>query len=1018
MPNKKVHLPSNYHRLAKLASVALLLLLQLFFSSTAVGQTLAVKGKVLNDKGTPVEGASIVQKGTANGSVTNKEGNFSIKVPANAALVITAIGYLEKEVIANAAGDMTIQLESDQKSLDEVVVVGFGSQRKVDVTGAVSRVNLDAQVNAPNTNIGQFLQGTVPGLNVGVATSAGGTPPINIRGRVTINGNQTALIILDGIQYNGSLSSINPDDIASIDVLKDASSTAVYGAQAANGVILITSRRGKANQKPRIAFTSAYTFQQPTVGDNMFPMNRDEFLKGVTEGFYNEAYLGPSFTQPNPAFNVVTRVDATMANPNRTALLPNNYDWFGEGTRPGSIFENNLSISGGSDKVNYLLSGGFVDQKGFIINDNFKRNTLRANLEVKPFSWWKVGIVSSGSFVNQDGAEPSFGVLNVTSPLLVPFDSLGNVIPNPSNTVVPNPFNTYYVDDYDRVQYYFANVYSEIDVPFIKGLTYRVNFGNNLRTSQRYTSSQFEGNLTGRVTKRNEMYYDYTLDNILTYNKSFDKHDITGTLLYGAIERKFNSTFVEGVGFSRLNLGFNELGNANERNASSFSSREALNYQMARINYKFDDKYLLTATARRDGFSGFSKNYKSAIFPTAAIGWIISSENFMRNVKPVNFLKLRVGYGVSGNQTSALSSLALVDVNAAYIFGNNGPTAFGQQVSTLGNDNLRWERTIGVNVGLDFTMFNNRLTGNVEYYDNNTFDLLFDVPLPTLTGFGGIRTNLGQINNKGLEIGLTYKVVDQKKFSWSSSLNVWFNNNRVVKLTGIDGNGDGVEDDVVVTGTGGLYIGKPIGTIFDFQAGPIYGLTDTRLPGFQIGSLSVVDQNKDGIINAADRTFLGALDPAFRASLLNTFTYGQFTFSFFLNSVLGSATRYNGNNIREYFRDDNAIRNNDLRGVDYWSPANPNGKYPRVISGTQSSFRPPLYESRSFVRLQDISLSYALSPSVLKKIKAQNINVYVSGKNLATFTNWEGWDPETGQGMITDGRPVLRAVTFGVQVTF
>ena len=928
MPNKKVHLPFAVNRLVKNVSVAFLLLMQLLFSTTAIGQSLSVKGKVLNDKGAPVEGASVVQKGTTNGSVSDKEGAFSIKVPAGATLVVTAVGFTEKEVLVSG-NDMTIQLETDQKSLEEVVVVGFGTQRKIDVTGAVSRVNLDAQVNAPNTNIGQFLQGTFPGLNVGVSTFAGGTPPINIRGRVTINGNQTALIILDGIQYNGSLSSINPDDIASIDVLKDASSTAVYGAQAANGVILITSRRGKFNQKPRIAFSSAYTLQQPTVGSNMFPMNRDEFLKGVTEAFYNESYLGPAFTQPNPAFNVVSRVDATMANPNRTALLPNNYDWFGEATGTGSILENNLSFSGGGDKVNYLLSGGYVDQKGFIINDKFKRSTLRANLEIKPLDWWKVGIVSSGSFVNQDGAEPSFGVLNITSPLLVPYDSLGNVIPNPSNTVVPNPFNTFFVDDYDRVQYYFANLYTEVDVPFIKGLTYRLNFGNNLRNNQRYTSSQFEGNLTGRVTKQNQLYYDYTLDNILTYNKSFKKHDITGTLLYGAIERKFNNTFVEGVGFSRLNLSYNEIGNASVRNASSFSSREALNYQMARINYKFDDKYLLTATARRDGFSGFSKNNKSALFPTAALGWIISSENFMRNVKSVNFLKLRVGYGVSGNQTAAFSSLALVGVNSSYVFGNGSNTAFGQQVNSLGNDDLKWERTIGLNVGVDFTMFNNRLTGNVEYYDNNTFDLLFDVPLPTLTGFSSIRTNLGQINNKGFELGLTYKVVDQKKFSWTTSLTVWFNNNRVVKLTGIDGNNDGKEDDVVVTGTGGLFIGKPLNTIFDYQAGPIYGLTDTRLPGFQIGSLSVVDQNKDGIINQSDRTFLGALDPAYRASLLNTFNYGQFTFSFFLNSVQGSSTRYNGNNIREYFRDDNGIRNNDLRGVDYWSPANPNGKYPR-----------------------------------------------------------------------------------------
>lgn len=1013
MPNKKVHLPFTVNRLAKKVSVAFLLLMQLLFSTAAIGQSLSVKGKVLNDKGAPVEGASVVQKGTSNGSVSDKDGAFSIKVPAGATLVITAIGYAEKEVKAGTGGDITVQLDPDEKALGEVVVVGYGTQKKIDVTGAVSRVNLESMGNAPNTNIGQFLQGTVPGLNVGLSTVAGGTPPISIRGRVSLNGNQNALIILDGIQYTGSLSSINPDDIASIDVLKDASSTAVYGAQAANGVILITSRKGKLNQKTRIAFSSAYTTQNPSV--NLRPLNREEYLEQFKDAFYTQAFLGPDYTQPNPSFNVAAVVDPTMSNATRTSVLGNDYNWWDEGTKTGSILENNLSFSGGADKVSYLISGGMVDQKGYIMNDKFKRSTIRANMEIKATNWWKIGIVSSASFVNQDGAEPSMGNLTIASPLLVPYDSLGNVIPFPTNTVVPNPFNTYYVDDYDRHQYYFANIYSDINVPFIKGLNYRVNFGNNIRDDQHYYSSKFDGGLTGRAYKENQKYYDYTLDNILTYNKAFGKHDITVTGLYGAIERKYSRTFAEGVGFSRLNLGYNDLSSATTKSITTNANSEALNYQMGRLNYKYNDKYLLTATVRNDGFSGFAKNYKSAVFPTVALGWIISSEKFMQNIKALNFLKLRAGYGVSGNQTLRYQSLSRVGTNTSYVFGDGGATTFGQQVNSLENPNLKWEKTKGLNFGVDFGFWANRLTGSLDYYNNNTNDLLFDVAIPAITGFNLITTNLGKINNVGFEAGVTYKIVNKKDFTWSASYNFWMNTNKIVTLTGVDANKDGVEDDLI---SSGLFIGKSIQAIFDYKADGIYQLTDTRLPGFQVGSYRVVDLDKNNDITAADRMFLGKQEPAYRMSLYNTLTYKQFSFSFFLNSIQGGKDGYLGNNMRLYYREDNSVRNNELNAVDFWSPRNPDGKYPRIISGSHSKVEPNLYESRSFVRLQDVSLSYNLPARILGKIKAQAINVYVSGKNLATWTNWEGWDPETGQGLILDGRPVLRAVTFGLHITY
>jgi TonB-dependent starch-binding outer membrane protein SusC len=1005
-----------------IVSCSIILLLCCGFSNLNA-QNVSVKGTIQDESGGGLPGASVVVKGTTQGTLTDNDGNFSLEAPKGGTLVISYVGYNTQEISVNDNTPLSIKMSTEGTALSEVVVVGYGTQKKVDVTGAVSSVNLETLRNAPNTNIAQYLQGTVPGLNVGVSTSAGGTPPISIRGRVTLNGSQSVLIILDGIQYTGSLSSINPDDIASVDVLKDASSTAVYGAQAANGVILITSRKGKFNQRPSISFSSAYTSQQPTVGNGMTPWNRDGYIKQLTESNWDKAYLAPNYTEPNPAFKVQDVADATMRDPTG-ALLTNNYDWFGEGTGNGAIQENNLSISGGADKVSYLLSGSLVDQKGFIINDKFKRKSIRANLEVQPLEWLKVGLVSSASFVNQDGQEPSFNSLLRISPLLVPYTAEGKLIPFPTNTIEPSPFMTYDVDDYDRNKYLFANVYTDINIPFIKGLSYRMNFGNNYRLSQRFNSSIYGAGQTGQAFKNTQDYYDYTLDNIVTYNRAFGKHEVTGTLLYGAIERKFNSVNARAEGFTRLSLSYNNLNLGNTKFVESDAWNEALNYQMARLNYKFNNKYLLTATVRRDGFSGFAKNNKYGVFPVAALGWIVSEEGFMQNVKAIEFLKLRAGYGSIGNQTSRYTSLARVSTNAAYVFGDGGATAFGQQVTTLGNDDLKWERTTGMNLGLDFTLRDSKLNGSIEYYNNNTTDLLYSVAIPAVTGFGSISTNLGKINNTGLEATLNYRVLNIGGFKWNTTLNFSRNNNKIVTLTGVDANKDGIEDDLI---SSNLFIGKSISAIYHYQINGINGLTDTRLPSFPVGTVKIVDQNGDNDITPEkDRVFLGKADPAYRTSLINSFEFKGLTLSVLLNSVQGGSDGYLANNNPSYFREDNSIRNNYLQAIDFWSPNNPTGKYPRNISGSRPKIEPNMYQSRSFIRLQDVSLSYNLANLInLNKIK--NFNLYVSAKNLKTWTNWEGWDPEATDtdtngillnGLNTGGRPVMRAFTVGLNITY
>jgi TonB-linked SusC/RagA family outer membrane protein len=971
-------------------------------------QELTITGKVVEeDTGQPIPGVSVKINGTETTTITDEKGLYTIRVPnAQSVLVFSYIGFVTQEKLVGEAKIINVVLNSSQDNLNEVVVVGYGTQKKANVTGSIARANLDDFRNAPITNVASLLQGTVPGLNVGQVNRAGASPSINIRGTNTIGGNTSVLIILDGVQYTGSLTSINPSDIASIDVLKDASATAVYGAQAANGVLLVTSKKGSSG-KTRISFSSQYATQSPN--RDLRPMARDEYLNHVKYLFYDQAFLAPGFTEPNPAFDVVGKVDASMRDAQGN-LLPNDFDWYDEASQVGSIIDNQLSISGGSDKVTYLLSGNLTRNSGFILNDVFKRKGIRANIEAKATDWLTVGLQSFGSFVNEDGVEPNLNDVRIMSPLVTPWDESGKLKVNPYNTSVVNPFLNYEATDYDRHNYFFANVYANVQLP-IKGLSYRVSFGNNYRLDFKNISNAYDANLTGQASKEASTYYDYTFDNLLTYNRTFDKHSFTGTLLYGAVERQNDYTRAYSNGFSRITLGYNDLSQGMNRFALSNANKEALNYQMLRVNYGFDGKYLLTATLRRDGFSGFAQNNKFGMFPSLSLGWDISRESFF-NAEWVDNLKIRAGYGVAGNLTGRYSSLARVNPTASYVYGDGGSTQFGQEVVSLSNPDLRWERTTGLNFGIDYTLLKNRISGVLEYYNTQTTDLLYQVKIPRVTGFDQILQNIGELNNQGFELSINSKNIQGADFQWNSNLNFARNVNKVVKLLG-DTNGDGIEDDLPQSG---LFIGQPTAVIFDYKTNGIWQIGEQIPAGYLAGTYRLVDQNGDNVIDASDRTVLGSSAPAYRVSLLNNFQYKNFTLSVFLNSVQGGSKSYLAGNTPRLLRDDNAIRNNYLSGIDYWSPDNPDGKYPRSINS--ATLNPSLYQNRSFIRLQDVSLSYKFSNSIVERLHMQNLNIFISGRNLATWTNWEGWDPETNQGFTNDGRPVLRGVAVGLNVTF
>ena len=981
-------------------------------NTTPDQQEQTITGMVTDQEdGETLPGVNVVVKGTTVGTVTDIDGNYQLTAPDDAeVLVFSSVGYAVQEVNINNRTVIDLRLVPDIQSLSEVVVVGFGTQEKSDLTGAVARADIESFRESPNVSIAQSLQGTVPGLNIGQVDAAGENPSISVRGRSTLSGNQDVLIVVDGIVYTGNLNDLNPNDIASVDVLKDPSSMAVYGAQAANGVILITTKAGKEASKPVFNYTGSFTTQTPT--NALTLMDRDEFIQKSLNVDWEISYQDPEYTQLNPDWSYADIVvDPELRQGFEEGY---DYDWWDEATNPGYINAHNLSIRGSSDRVSYFLSGGYTKQKGYIINDEFERITARINIQNDIFDWFTIGAQTFGSFSDYSGVSPSLGNLARMTPLVRPVDEDGEIILNPNGANIANPFLTSSADDFDKRNSLFGNFFAEINVPFVEGLSYRLNFGNNYRWNRQYGSNIYDNSAAGGAFKDNETWYDWTLDHIVSYKRKLgDKHDLDVTLVAGQRERNYEETETEGLNFNSLRLSYHDLNLAAVQIINSAAWNESFLYQTARVNYEFDYKYLITATIRRDGFSGFAENEKVALFPSLGLGWIISEESFA-DVQWLNNLKLRGSYGSNGNLVDRYSSLARLQVEPSYVFGDGGTTLFGQRVNRLANPNLTWETTTGFNFGLDFSVLSNRITGSVDYYRTTTEDLIFDVAVPEITGFEEITSNVGEVANRGIELNLNGDVIRRGNFTWNLNVNFASNDNEIVSLVGLDADNDGQEDDLTASD---LFIGESIRSIFGYESAGIIQLGEEEPDGFFVGTHRIVDQNDDGIIDPNDRVILGREEPAYQFGILNEFNYQNFTLRFFINSIQGGSNSYLGRNMLAGFgTGDNIRRNNIWNEYDYWTPANPNARYARLDQGAATNYI--YYGDRSFVRLQDITLAYRFNSSWLKNIGLRQLKLFVSGKNLLTFTNWEGWDPETTSGFENDGRPVLRGVSVGLDVSF
>jgi TonB-dependent starch-binding outer membrane protein SusC len=988
---------------------------KLVISSADNPQQYKISGVVSDKDGFPLPGVNVIVTGTTQGVITDIEGKYSIVIPPGSkSLTFTFVGMESQVINIGTTNQINVLMGEAAIGLDEVVVIGYGTMRKSDLTGSIVTADLGSFRETANVNIVQSLQGSVAGLNVGAITKQGQEPAISIRGLNTLGGSTSPLIVLDNTIYRGRIVDINPSDIESVVILKDASASAVYGSQAANGVIILTTKRGQITDKPNFSYSGSIGFQSPT--KLWTPMNREQFFQKNRDVWWRQAYLPPDYTQPNPAFNDLSAI-----------LTIHQVEGYGDGTDTdwlkstigtGILNNHNLSMQSGNSRTSYFTSLGYTNSKGYVKNDNFERYSLRMNVDNKILDWFTFGIQSFATVSNYKGIDADLGSVLGMSPLAKSHNPDGSLFLYPDGFLTP----LYYQNTQELNRYLTlgGDLYATVDIPFVNGLKYRVDIAPDYRTQRYYTYNPYDLSEKGSAEKRYSNNFDYSIDQRLNYSKKFGRHFFDATLAAGVEKRVYDYTSAYSGEFALQGLGYNRLqdGSVGKQKTTTNAWEESSVFQMARLLYNFDERYLITGTVRRDGFSGFGHNNKFGIFPSIALGWRITEEEFLKDrLSWLNQAKLRMSYGENGNRTlERYQTLAKMTSGYTYTFG--GASAMSQTTSTMKNDDLRWETTTSLNLGIDFAILNSRINGSAEYYFSTTSDMLYQVSLPVIGGIETSFTNLGEIKNQGLEITLNTVNINSHDFNWESTISFSRNRNRIVSLLGRDNNGDGKEDDLV---SQGLFIGKGLSAIYTYNVLGVYQLKDTDIPkNSGPGLYRYEDLNGDGIISAAnDRKIIGNSDPSYRWSLNNTFTYKNFTLMIFLNSIQGGKDYYyaaiqgpTGGAI-----DDNVRKAN--YGVEHskywWTPLNPGSLFKETFN--YDPVQNNRYFQRSFVRIQDVSLSYRFNSPFLKKIKVKDLSAFVSGKNLYTWTDWLGLDPELGLGF-TASAPLLKNITFGFNMTF
>lgn len=970
----------------------------LLLSTSVIAQNQTVTGKVTSND-SALSNVTVLIKGSKTGTQTDANGNFTIKVASGAKLVFSHIGYLPIEASVGSKNVLNIQLEVTKQDLNEVVVVGYGSKKRADVTGAITSVPKARLSQLPVTNVLQAVEGAVPGLNITNTSSVpGSVPGVLVRGQNSITAQSGPYIVVDGIPLiktvGSSLNDINPNDIASIEVLKDASATAIYGVQGSNGVILITTKRGVTG-KPVIRYT-AYTGLE-NIAHVLKPRNGSEYIQKYADYMKQ---TGQPQTSPVPNYGELDNYNAGRET-----------NWINVATQQGIINDQNLSISGGTSDVKYFIGGEYLNQKGAIKGYEYKRASIRANLDVNLTSFLTVGMSSFFASNNYDGGRAN--LLNATA--MSPYGNVYNadgsyaIYPMYPEQLYTNPLLGLVTDRISRTANFNGNAFAEIKFPgILKGLRYRLNAGY-IYYPERYANytGRAANDMLGTASATNATTSNYTVENLLYYNKDWNKHHLDFTGLYSAQERKYNTVSAYATGFINDIISFNNLSAGATQSTSSYTDRYGLASQMGRINYTYDSKYLLTVTARRDGSSVFGGNTtKYGIFPSVALGWNVNKEAFMQNVSFVDDMKLRVSYGKTGNEGVSVYRTITTDNAVRYPF--SGLSSIGVVAGNLGNSNLNWETTKTLNIGLDFRVLKNRISGTIDMYQNNTYNLLLSRSLPIITGYTSVLDNIGKTKNQGIEISLNTQNIVGKDFKWETSLVFAANKNKIIDLYG-----DGKSDI-----GNRRFIGQPIGVVYDYKMQGVWQTGEDASkqdPGAKPGDLKFQDTNGDGKITADDRVILGQTAPKWTGGITNSFHYKNFNLSIFIQTVQGMMK---GNPDLNYV--DETGRRNTPEEVGYWTSTNQSNTRPALSYNNTRGYG---YASdASFTRIKDITFSYVFPQAAANKLGLGSLTLYLSGRNLYTFTKWIGWDPENnysyrGSGDWTNNYPLTRSFVFGANIS-
>ena len=988
---------------------------------------ITVTGTVLDETNTPLPGVSVLVKGTTIGTATDSDGKYTLSIPdgTNVTLVYSFIGYMPEEVPLNNRTAIDVNLVPDISTLSEVVVVGFGTVKKRDNTGSIASVKTSELVLTPTHNAVESMQGRVAGVDIQRTSGAPGSgSAITIRGNRTITGaNTSPLYVVDGVQLPlnsdpnavSPITNINPNDIESIEVLKDASATAIYGAMGANGVILVTTKKGSEG-KTKVSYNgyygiNKYSYPEARVGEDWMNLRRDAYrLNGQWSGPADDAAI----------FNNPGEWDAIQAG--------QWVNWVDKVKHDGRQQSHSISVSTGTQKTKVFASGSYFREDGMLRNQDYSRYNMRFNIDHTINDWVKIGLLSQLSYTVQNARQDPMSQALSISPLGLPYDANGqvNVFPIALDPSKVSPLADERTNSIARDNTIGSNVLANgyLELNPVKGLTFRSNFGTNLSNSRRgfFNDKTSLASKVSTATNTTIFIRSYNWDNILTYNKDINDHNITVTGITSYIQSDEDRTNITGTNqivSSQLYYGLD--GTTISAASDPYKGWKNMAYA-GRIVYNYKSKYLLTVSGRYDGASRLSPGNKWAFFPSVAAAWNIADENFMSSInQTLSALKLRASYGKSGNY-----SIAEYGTQNGLVAGRNMsfgevPAPMYQFKTTIGNPNLGWETTATTDLGLDIEILNGVITSTIDVYKSTTSDILLQRNLPISTGVGSVFQNIGETQNKGIEVAVTSRNINRNDFKWSSTLTVTSNKEQITKL--IDGR------DIIQSERDSYMIGRPIKSFYTFVKQGIWQTSEADVAQtyhqqsatgavFKPGDIKLQDRNNDNIIDATnDRAFVGSTVPKIVIGLQNNFTYKQFDLGVFLFARYGQTIdaqflgRYNPSGV-----------GNAPAFINYWTPEHPTNDFPMPKPGASLSnylgYQSLNFIDGSYFKVKNVTFGYTLPSSIASKLSISRVRFYVTGSNLVVKAKShliKDYDPERNGN---ETSPLSKTYVFGVNVDF